>query len=225
MTKRQMPPGRNSKLCVVVVNPLGPHHCARCFGSVKAANTSSRGASNSRLPMIERGSVSRSTLFFTPTFSLLRLQGFEIVVESVEPLLPQATIAFEPIVNAFQGGRFEPARTPLRFTAARDQACVLQYLQVLGYGGPAHLERLCELTHRGLAQGEAREDGASGRICERGKRDAEAIGGHGGPRYLTEWLFNLSVRYATAAAASSVEDVPVSFDCNDCNAIISLLSC
>jgi hypothetical protein len=56
MTKRQTPPGRNSKRDVVVVNPFGPHHCARCFASVQTENTNSRGASNSRIPMIERGS-------------------------------------------------------------------------------------------------------------------------------------------------------------------------
>src|SRR6476660_1895218 len=178
ITKRHTPPGRNSKLCVVVVKPSGPHHCARCLGSVKAENTSWRGALSSRLPMIEHGSESRSMLFFSPMLLFLRLQGFEIILETIEARLPQAAIAFEPIVNAFQCGRFEPARAPLRRAAARYQARVFQYLQVLGYGGPAHLERLCKLADRGLAQREARENCATRRVRECGKGGTQAIGRH-----------------------------------------------
>src|SRR5690348_5639838 len=99
---------------------------------------------------IERGSVSRSMLFFTPTLPLLRLQVFEIIFEAVEALSPEATIAFKPIVNALQRSGFEPAWAPLRRAAPRDQARVFQYLQVFRYGGPAHLERFCKLADRGL---------------------------------------------------------------------------
>ena len=78
-------------------------------------------------------------LFLSATFLLrrlwLRLQDFEIVVEPIEALLPQAAIAFEPVVNAFQRGRFEPAGPPLRLAAARDQAGVFQHLEMLGDGG------------------------------------------------------------------------------------------
>src|SRR5262245_10478231 len=169
-----------------VWRPPGPRHCARCLGSVKAKNTSSRGASSSRLPMIERGSVSRSMLFFAPILLLLRLQSFEIVFETIEALLPQAAIAFEPIVNALQCGRFEPTGAPLRRAAARDQACVLQYLQVLGYGGTTHLEWFCKLADSRLTQRETREDGATRRIRERGKGSAEVIGRHLGRPYLTK---------------------------------------
>jgi hypothetical protein len=74
--------------------------------------------------MIERGSVSRSMLFFALTLLLLRLQSFEIVVETVEAFLPQAAIAFEPIVDAFQRGRFEPARAPLRRASIDCNDCI-----------------------------------------------------------------------------------------------------
>src|SRR6185437_4070401 len=100
MTKRQIPPGRRSKLMVVVVKPFGPHHCARCSGSVQAANTRSRGASNSRKPMIERGSLSRSRLLLAamPTLLLtglgpgclagfLALQRFQIAIEAIKTLV------------------------------------------------------------------------------------------------------------------------------------------
>src|SRR5215472_12892438 len=73
MTKRQTPPGRKSKLEVVVVKPNGPHHCARCFGSIQAEKTSARGESKSRVPMIDRGSSSRSTRLVAAIFSILRV--------------------------------------------------------------------------------------------------------------------------------------------------------
>src|SRR5882757_8690641 len=103
MTKRQTPPTRKSKACVVRVKPSGPHHCARCSGSEKAANTRSRGALNTREPMIERGSRSRSMLFVAATAFLLgfgwsglfavrrfRLDRLQIILEAIEPLLPEA---------------------------------------------------------------------------------------------------------------------------------------
>src|SRR5580658_5765537 len=99
MTKRQMPPGRMSKLDVVVVKPSGPHHCARCFGSVHAEKTSSRGASNSRMPTIERGSLSRSRLFLAAMFLAFRLRSFglelfQVGVEAIEALFEKPAIAF-----------------------------------------------------------------------------------------------------------------------------------
>src|SRR5262249_49088867 len=131
MTKRQMPPGRKSKLWVVVVKPFGPHHCARCRASVKAANTSSRGASNTRTPSITLGSLSRSMLlpasFFSSLARFLVLAGFfplkrpQIFVEPIEPLLPELPIALQPFVDALERLRFDLAGPPLRLTAARDQ--------------------------------------------------------------------------------------------------------
>src|SRR5579863_8072936 len=104
MTSRQTPPGRISKLCVVIVKPFGPHHCARCLGSVHTEKTRSRGASNSRMPMIERGSVSSSRLFFAATFSVLGLRSFrlellQVGVEAIEAFFEEAAIILEPIVD------------------------------------------------------------------------------------------------------------------------------
>src|ERR1700689_4331450 len=100
MTKRQTPPGRKSKLIVVVVKPFGPHHCARCFGSVKAAKTRPRGASNSRTPMIERVSRSRSRLLFAGMSLALRffgLQRFQVIIETVEALVEKPAVGIEPL--------------------------------------------------------------------------------------------------------------------------------
>src|ERR1700751_734588 len=119
MTKRQTPPpGRKSKLDVVVVKPNGPPHRARCFGSVQAEKTSARGASNSRVPMIDRGSRSRSTRLVAVIFSvlrvwlvivtllnaplvagfvmLLRLQLLQIGIQAVEALVEKAPVVVEP---------------------------------------------------------------------------------------------------------------------------------
>src|SRR4029078_498979 len=115
MTKRQMPPGRKSKACVVVRNPFGPHHCTRCLGSVQTEKTSARGAASTRVPTIERGSRSRSMLFLVArvllpftllvgierfvvlfVFFFLRLKDPQIVVEAIEALLPQPARLLQP---------------------------------------------------------------------------------------------------------------------------------
>src|SRR5437868_1878267 len=143
MTKRHTPPGLKSNALVVVRKPSGPHHCERCFGSVHTDQTNSRGASTSRVPIITFGSESRSILLVAATLLLLLLfRGFrfrriglqraEIVLQAVEPLLPEPAILLEPIVDALQGVELDPARPPLRLTAARDQAGVLQHLKMPG---------------------------------------------------------------------------------------------
>src|SRR5271169_4267509 len=128
MTKRQTPPARNSNWLVVVVKPSGPHHAARCAGSLKAENASARGASIMRVPTIDRGSRSRSMLFLALTLSPSGLQRFEIITEAVKPFLPEPAIFGKPVVDWLKGGGFELARPPLRFARARDQPSVFQHL-------------------------------------------------------------------------------------------------
>ena len=48
----------------VFVNPFGPHHCARCSGSVHALNTSSRGASMTRVVTISLSASGSGELSF-----------------------------------------------------------------------------------------------------------------------------------------------------------------
>ena len=57
MMKRQTPPGLTSISWIVFVKPFGPHHCATCFGSIHALNTSSRGALKTRVVTISRAAV------------------------------------------------------------------------------------------------------------------------------------------------------------------------
>src|ERR1700750_1619336 len=103
MTKRQTPPGLKSNALVVVRKPSGPHHCARCLGSVHTDHTRSRGASMMRDPSITFGSDSRAMLFRSATFVLrlfplalaprrFGLQRAQIVLQPVQALLPETAI-------------------------------------------------------------------------------------------------------------------------------------
>src|SRR5438128_464933 len=118
-------------------------------------------------------------LFLAATLLLLRLQLLQVNVQAVETLLPKAAIFFEPIVDAFQRPRLDPAGPPLRFAPPRDQPGALQHLEMLGDGGAAHLEGLGEFADRRLTQGESREDRATRGIGEGCKRGAEAVRRHG----------------------------------------------
>src|SRR5262245_14908137 len=178
MTKRHTPPGRMSKALVVVEKPFGPHHCARCFGSVHACHTNARGASNSRMAMMACGSRSRSMLFRAATRLPLGLQLAQVIVQAIETFLPEAAIGLEPRIDALEGVGLDAAGPPLRLAAARDEARTLQHLEMLGDGRKAHLERLRHLGHGRLAQHEPRQDGATRRIGESRERGAEAIGRH-----------------------------------------------
>src|SRR5258706_9659222 len=52
------PPGRTSISCMVVVKPLGPHHCTICTGSTQASKTRARGAAMTAVVTISRSAVS-----------------------------------------------------------------------------------------------------------------------------------------------------------------------
>src|SRR5687768_18252739 len=185
MTKRHTPPGRMSNALVVLVKPSGPHHCARCLGSVHASNTSSRGASSTRVVMMARGSRSRSMLLLADTLLLrfvLRLQLAKIILQAVETFFPEAAIALQPIVNAFQSLGFDAARAPLRLASARDQAGALQHLEVLGDRRAADVEGLGQLVHRGLAERQPRQDRPARRVGEGCEFGAQRV--HGIFRYL-----------------------------------------
>ena len=92
---------------------------------------------------------------------LLRLEFAQVVVQTIEALLPEPAIAIEPVVDVLEGGGLDPAGPPLRRAAARDQAGPLQHLEMLGDGREAHLERRGELRDRGFAQREPRRVGSA----------------------------------------------------------------
>src|SRR5687767_9776377 len=69
---------------------------------------------------------------------LLRLQFAQIVVETIEALLPEAAIVLQPLVHGLERLHLDAAGPPLRLTAARDQSGALQNLQMLGDRRHAH---------------------------------------------------------------------------------------
>src|SRR6478735_43723 len=185
MTNRHTPPALKSNALVVVRKPSGPHHCERCFGSVHTDHTSSRGALTSRVPTITFGSESRSTLLVAATLLLLlfrglplrrfRLQRAEIILQPIEPLLPEPAIFLEPVVDALQRIQLDPARPPLRLAAAGDQARVLQHLEMPGDRRSADVEWLRQFRDRGLAKRQPRQDRPAGRVGQSLEGRAEVV--------------------------------------------------
>src|SRR6266436_2463034 len=85
---------------MVFVKPIGPHHCATCLGSVHALNTSSRGASKTRVRTISRSAVLFATrlLAFMLLILSTQLQG----KRSRSPGLPRDGPAFRSSLGKLQ---------------------------------------------------------------------------------------------------------------------------
>src|SRR5690349_221855 len=125
ITKSHVPPTRMSIDCVVIVNPRGPHQLPMFFGSVNAPNTSSRGASMTRVRTSSRSAVSVAaglTLLSDMVLLLRRwmsralgggrgllLHVAEIGLEVVEALLPVLSVLLEPRRGFREWLRFETA--------------------------------------------------------------------------------------------------------------------
>src|SRR5947207_14704573 len=124
-----------------------------CCGSVHIVQTRSRGASNTRAPMISRSSF--AALLAAMACFLLFLQLLQVFVESIETVFPEAAVVLHPIGDFPQRTGVELAGTPLRIAAAGDESRPLEDLEVLGDRGEAHVERLRELGDRGLARHQA----------------------------------------------------------------------
>src|SRR5262249_55125336 len=139
--------------------PLGSHHRATCSAFVQASKTTVRGASNARVMTISRAdwvatvADLRSLIAavwlssFAPTVFLLLLQPTQVVVQTGEPLVPQASIRLQPLVDAPERCRDERAGTPLRIAPARNEARAFEHFEVLGDGRLAESERLHEFRH------------------------------------------------------------------------------
>src|SRR5712692_9744976 len=119
---RMAPPGRASSSQTGFVNPCGPHHCATCFGSVHTLNTSSRDASKTRVMTSIRSDGSVAGLFLSAMFLLLVLKFVQVIVQTIEALVPERAIVLHPVGDVLERARLQPAGPPLRLAAARDQA-------------------------------------------------------------------------------------------------------
>src|SRR5258708_27188513 len=182
-----------------------------------ASNTRCRGASNSRDIAISRSegavifrvlSTLASTMLLLAHFGftfwprcgldcllrlLFRLHLFQEVVEAIEILVPEFPEVSEPAVDLPERHRRDPARPPLRLAPARDQAGMLQHLQVLRNRRKAHVKGFCEFHHRRLAERQPRQARPAGRIGECRKGRAEGVNRH---LYLACELNNLWVKYS-----------------------------
>src|SRR5271169_3665936 len=138
MWMRMAPPGRASTSQTGIVKRCGPHHFAKCFGSVHALNTSSRGASNTRVISISRSAKFAAALFpalLTAMFPLLLFQSLKIVVQPIEALIPEAPVAIHPVGDLSERHGPKAAGPSLRLATPRNQPGPLQHLEVLGDGG------------------------------------------------------------------------------------------
>src|SRR5438105_3143242 len=146
MTIRKAPPGRRSISHTGLVKRRGPHHFARCAGSVHILNTTSRGASMTRPKTSSRSAAAGagcpisilprmvpSAASLVPSALCCGLDFLQVLVQPVEALFPEPAVVLDPLGGVLQRRRLQPARPPLRFAAARDQPGALQHLQMLRY--------------------------------------------------------------------------------------------
>src|SRR5262249_47952481 len=119
-----------------------------------------------------------SAMLFLLEFQFLFLQLAQIVIQTVEALLPETTILLRPVGNLFERPCLELTGPPLGITPSRNQSCVLQHFEVLRDCGQTHREWLGQLCNRGLSGGQARKDRAPSRIGDGGQSDAQTISCH-----------------------------------------------
>src|SRR6516162_3644953 len=178
-----------------ISKPAGPNHRASWSGSVQAWNTSSRGASKTRVIVI-----SRSSACTTVDSAIVRssLKVLQVLVQPVEPALPDLTARLHPRRRLPEGLGAQRAGPRLRRAVARDQAGALEHLQVPRDRGQADRERLSQLGHGRLAPREPCHDRTAGRVGEGGEGEAERF-----VRHLIAKLNNQAVKYTTSAMLSS----------------------
>src|SRR5258705_1527305 len=122
---------------------------------VRVFQTSATGASKVRSTTSSSSFIAR-LLFAAISFLLalnflrlvLALQFLEVAVQPFEAFLPVASVDLDPVGDTLERVGLQPARAPLRLASALDQARALEYLEVLGNGGQAPLQRVCPVHCR-----------------------------------------------------------------------------
>src|SRR4249920_1341497 len=117
----QAPPGRKSISHFTTSWFLGPHQCDMCSHELCASNTSSRGASKTRVMTIFRSGVASVCLYLpsSPIALLLSLawtsslELVQVLVQSVVALLPEAAVPVGPLGDLLQRDRPQPRGPPL----------------------------------------------------------------------------------------------------------------
>src|SRR5476651_728248 len=163
------PPGRASTSTMGLVNPCGPHHFSKCFGSVKAAKTSARGAS------ITRRKTSSSRFESVVIGLLLSLNVAKIIVEPVDLRIPEPAVLFHPRCGVTKRRCIEAARPPLRLPAPRDQAAALEHLEMLRNRGERHRKGPRKFTYGRFPRHQPRQNSPPRRIGKGSKGRAERV--------------------------------------------------
>src|SRR5260370_24823981 len=133
---RMAPPGRASNSQTGFVNPCGPHHCATRFGSVQALNTSSRGASKTR---VSTNSCSSYAMMFPVAMPfLLLLYVAQISIQPIEALRPELPVVPNPIGNVLERPGRDPTGPPHCPAPSRNPTSPPEDLQVPRYGSKSH---------------------------------------------------------------------------------------
>src|SRR3954465_9936581 len=100
MMARPGPPGRSSPSLTGILKPWGALHCFKCSGCVQAANTSARGAANTRVKLSLGLAVLFVGLFLAGMGFFLRgfgLQLLQVSLKAIEALLPEAPVLLHPV--------------------------------------------------------------------------------------------------------------------------------
>src|SRR3981081_4162435 len=151
---------------MVVSNRLGPHHCGRSSGSLTPLNTSSRGASKTRVITTSwtPGSMMNSVAVMLAILRFLLLQFAQVVIDAIEALFPLVAVALDPVGDVLQPLGVQLARAPLRLPPLRHQPSPLQHLQVLRHSRKTQLEWLSQFHDRRLTDAQPLQDRAPGGI-------------------------------------------------------------
>src|SRR2546421_312320 len=140
------------------------------LGSIIVLKSSSRGASKTRVSSnstSDRRFIFSSLSVAITVFLLLVLDLVQKLVQAPEALLPERAVALDPLVRHPERSRVQTGRPPLGLATALDELRALEHLQMLRDRRQAHVERLRELGHGGLASGEDRPPRGIGKGRER----------------------------------------------------------
>src|SRR5579862_3216365 len=123
MSMRMSPPTRTSHSQTGLVNPRGPHQRATCWGSVHALKTRLRGAPKMRVRRNSCGACPAAELFAVSAMLLLLVLGLhfgDVVMKSIEPLLPRHPVVLHPVSDVLERGSRNAAGPPLGGARACD---------------------------------------------------------------------------------------------------------
>ena len=97
------------------------------------------------------------------------LKLLNVVIQTVEALLPDVAVVLGPVGYFFQWASFNPATPPLGVPPLRDQPGALQHPEVLRDSRHAHREGLGKFAYRAFAGHKPGQDSPASRVREGGE--------------------------------------------------------